>query len=269
MGVTEGSPKASVLPENSRERMREPLAVQVRDLRKSFGNHEVLRGVDLNVKRGEVVTIIGPSGSGKSTLLRCLNLLERPTEGSINLLGVELTSGRVDLPSIRRRVGMVFQSFNLFPHMTALENVAEGPRTVLRMSRREAEAIARDYLTKVGVLDKAQNRPSQCSGGQQQRIAIARALALNPEVMLFDEPTSALDPELRAEVLEVMRNLANEGMTMIVVTHEMGFARKVANRAVFIDDGTIVEEGDPVTMLRSPSSIRLQRFLNLIFWGEE
>jgi ABC-type polar amino acid transport system ATPase subunit len=164
---------------------------------------------------------------------------------------------------------MVFQSFNLFPHMTALENVAEGPRTVLGMSRKESEAIAVDYLTKVGVADKAKHRPNQCSGGQQQRIAIARALALNPDVMLFDEPTSALDPELRAEVLEVMRNLANEGMTMIVVTHEMGFARKVANRAVFLDDGTIVEHGDPVTMLRNPSSDRLQRFLNLIFWGEE
>jgi polar amino acid transport system ATP-binding protein len=269
MGLKQEDPRGSGALKSSSQPISESLVVQVRSLRKSFGNHEVLRGIDLDVTRGEVLTIIGPSGSGKSTLLRCLNLLEQPTAGSINILGVELTSGRVDLPSIRRRVGMVFQSFNLFPHMTALENVAEGPRTVLRMSRKEAEAIALDYLAKVGVADKTKHRPNQCSGGQQQRIAIARALALNPDVMLFDEPTSALDPELRAEVLEVMRNLANEGMTMIVVTHEMGFARKVANRAVFLDGGTIVEHGDPVTMLRNPRSHRLQRFLNLIFWGEE
>jgi polar amino acid transport system ATP-binding protein len=259
----------SVAPNNSSDTTSALSVVTVRNLRKSFGDHEVLCGIDLDVIRGEVVTIIGPSGSGKSTLLRCLNLLERPTSGLVKMLGVELTNGRVDLPSIRRRVGMVFQSFNLFPHMTALGNVAEGPLTVLGMSRKDAEAVARNYLSKVGVEDKAHHRPNQCSGGQQQRIAIARALAVNPEVMLFDEPTSALDPELRAEVLEVMRNLANEGMTMIVVTHEMGFARKVANRAVFLDSGTIVEQGDPVTMLRNPKSARLERFLNLIFWGEE
>ena len=243
--------------------------VQARGLCKSFGAHLVLRNVDLDVRSGEVVTIIGPSGSGKSTLLRCLNLLEVPSSGSITILGTEITGDRVNLPEIRRRIGMVFQSFNLFPHMTALDNVAEGPRTVLGLGRSQAREIARELLAKVGLLDRAEHRPNQCSGGQQQRIAIARALAMRPEIMLFDEPTSALDPELRAEVLEVMRQLASENMTMIVVTHEMGFARKVADRALFIDEGTIVEQGHPDQMLRHPQTQRLQRFLNLIFWGDE
>ena len=243
--------------------------IEVANLRKSFGNHEVLHGIDLVVHKREVVTIIGPSGSGKSTLLRCINLLERPTSGTIRVLGVDLTGARVRLPAFRRRVGMVFQSFNLFQHMTALENVAEGPRTVLKMKRKLAEELAMALLTKVGVAAKARQRPNQLSGGQQQRVAIARALALTPDVMLFDEPTSALDPELRAEVLEVMRDLATEGMTMVVVTHEMGFARKVASRAVFIDAGLIVEQGNPVQMLRKPQTERLQRFLNLVFWGED
>jgi ABC-type polar amino acid transport system ATPase subunit len=245
------------------------VVIEVTALRKAFGLHEVLRGIDLSVRKGEVVTIIGPSGSGKSTFLRCLNLLEIPTTGSVRVLDLELTGGHVNLPAVRRRIGMVFQSFNLFPHMTVLQNVAEGPRTVLRMRKGKAEEIAMELLAKVGVANKASHQPSQCSGGQQQRVAIARALALNPEIMLFDEPTSALDPELRGEVLEVMRTLAKEGMTMIVVTHEMGFARKVANRAVFIDDGLIVEEGRPGDMLRHPQTERLKRFLNLIFWGED
>ena len=246
-----------------------PSVVEVADLHKSFGDLEVLSGIILSVHKGEVVTIVGPSGSGKSTLLRCLNGLESPTSGTVRILGMEITDRRMPLHLVRRRVGMVFQLFNLFPHMTALENVAEGPRAVLGMKRKEAEAIALDLLSKVGVADKAGQRPIELSGGQQQRVAIARALAMNPEVMLFDEPTSALDPELRSEVLEVMGNLAKEGMTMIVVTHEMGFARKVANRAIFIDEGAIVEEGEPDSMLRNPQSERLQRFLNLIFWGQD
>jgi polar amino acid transport system ATP-binding protein len=245
------------------------VVIEIRDLHKSFGSHHVLKGISLTVRKGEVVTIIGPSGSGKSTFLRCMNLLERPTSGVVRALGLDLTTHKIDLPSVRRRVGMVFQSFNLFPHMTALENVAEGPRTVLRMPKLEAEHIAQTLLVKVGVADKASQRPNQLSGGQQQRVAIARALAMRPEVMLFDEPTSALDPELRAEVLEVMRALASEGMTMVVVTHEMGFARKVSSRALFIDDGVIVEEGLPTAMLRQPQTERLQRFLNLIFWGND
>ena len=246
-----------------------PVAIEIRELSKSFGNHSVLRSVNLKVREGEVVTIIGPSGSGKSTLLRCINLLEQPTSGSITVLGTEVTAPNTHLPTIRRRIGMVFQSFNLFPHMTALQNVAEGPKTVLGMSRADAESVARDLLFKVGLADKAGHRPNECSGGQQQRIAIARALAMRPEIMLFDEPTSALDPELRSEVLEVMLALAADNMTMVVVTHEMGFARKVADRAIFIDGGVIVEEGPPRLMLRNPQSERLKRFLNLIFWGDE
>jgi polar amino acid transport system ATP-binding protein len=245
------------------------IAIEIRNLHKSFGTHEVLRGINLRVLKGEVVTIIGPSGSGKSTLLRCMNLLEKPTSGSVRALGMDLTRGKTKLAAVRRRVGMVFQSFNLFPHMTALQNVAEGPRTVLKANRKDAEQLAHQLLAKVGVSDKAHQRPNQLSGGQQQRVAIARALAMNPEVLLFDEPTSALDPELRAEVLEVMRDLAGEGMTMVVVTHEMGFARKVSSRALFIDGGVVVEEGPPVHMLRQPQSDRLKRFLNLIFWGND
>lgn len=245
------------------------VAMEVQELHKSFGANEVLRGISLNIHQSEVVTIIGPSGSGKSTFLRCLNLLEQPTSGRITLFGLDLTSGEVHLPTVRRRVGMVFQSFNLFPHMTVLQNVAEGPRTVLRMPKKDAEKIAADLLLKVGIAEKADHRPNQCSGGQQQRVAIARALAMQPQIMLFDEPTSALDPELRAEVLDVMRKLAAEGMTMVVVTHEMGFARKVSGRSIFIDDGVIVEQGDPAAMLVRPQTERLQRFLNLIFWGAE
>jgi polar amino acid transport system ATP-binding protein len=272
MGMTDKiavSPAHGATTESEAGSKPPPLVMEVRDVHKSFGTNEVLRGVNLGVRKGEVVTIIGPSGSGKSTLLRCMNLLERPTGGTITLFGTVLTSRGVHLPTVRRRVGMVFQSFNLFSHMTVLQNVAEGPRTVLGMSRKDAEQVAMELLEKVGLADKARHRPNQCSGGQQQRVAIARALAMRPEIMLFDEPTSALDPELRAEVLEVMRQLAAEGMTMVVVTHEMGFARKVATRAIFIDDGVIVEEGLPGVILREPQTERLRRFLNLIFWGQE
>jgi polar amino acid transport system ATP-binding protein len=243
--------------------------VKVIDLKKSYGSVEVLRGVSLQVRRGEVVTIIGPSGSGKSTFLRCLNLLEVPTKGSIEVLGIDLMNKRISLPLLRRQIGMVFQSFNLFPHMTVLGNVAEGPRTILGRPRDEAYELARTLLAKVNIVGKESHRPDQLSGGQQQRVAIARALAMSPDIMLFDEPTSALDPELRAEVLEVMRALAVDGMTMVVVTHEMAFARKVANRALFLDGGVVVEEGAPASMLRNPQTERLKRFLNNIFWGED
>jgi ABC-type polar amino acid transport system ATPase subunit len=213
--------------------------------------------------------IVGASGSGKSTLLRCMNRLETPTRGTVDVLGVRITDKGVRLTDLRRRIGMVFQQFNLFPHLTALQNVAEGPITVLGTSKAEAFERARRLLDKVGVLGRADERPKRLSGGQQQRVAIARALALDPEIMLFDEPTSALDPELRAEVLETMRTLAGEGMTMVIVTHEMGFARRVADRVVFIDDGRIVEQGDPRQVLNDPQSPRLQKFLNLLFWGDE
>ncbi len=242
--------------------------VELTGLHKSFGKHEVLKGVDLTVHRGEVVVIIGPSGSGKSTMLRCMNLLERPTSGSVRLLGHELTRRGAKLTEVRRSVGMVFQQFNLFPHMTVLSNVMEGPRVVMHVRKAEAKARAHALLEKVGVGEQAHKKPHQLSGGQQQRVAIARALALEPKVMLFDEPTSALDPELRAEVLDVMLQLAADGMTMIIVTHEMNFARKVADRAIFIDDGVIVEQGEPALMLRRPKTERLDRFLGMIFWGE-
>ena len=244
--------------------------IELQNLRKRFGTLEVLHGVSLTVHEGEVVTIIGPSGSGKSTLIRCVNFLERPSGGQVRLFGEEITgTSRSQLQAIRRRTGMVFQSFNLFPHLTILENVSEGPRSVLRSSRGQADEKAMKLLTKVGLADKAKRRPHELSGGQQQRVAIARALAMDPQVMLFDEVTSALDPELRAEVLEVMRSLANDGMTMIVVTHEMAFARKVADRAIFLDAGEIIEEGQPTEMLLHPRTERLQKFLNRIYWGED
>ncbi len=244
-------------------------AVEIVDLKKSFGVHEVLRGAELKVNSGEVLVIIGPSGSGKSTMLRCINLLEKPTSGSIKIFGREIIDKNTDLPSLRQQVGMVFQSFNLFPHKTVLENVMEGPRTVLKLSKSDAAELAMNLLRKVGVEDHHAKRPSQISGGQQQRVAIARALALKPKLMLFDEPTSALDPELRAEVLDVMRSLAADGMTMLVVTHEMEFARKVADQLAFIDDGVIVETGLPEITLRSPKSERLRLFLKTVKWGED
>ncbi|MGK5627380.1 amino acid ABC transporter ATP-binding protein [Streptomyces sp. URMC 123] len=238
-----------------------PPAIDIRGLRKSFGDLEVLRGVDFRVRPGEVVCVIGPSGSGKSTLLRCANLLERPTSGTVRVRGVDLTDPDVDLDRVRRRIGMVFQSFNLFPHLTVLENLTIAQRRVLRRGRAEATAIARENLAKVGLLDKEDGYPARLSGGQQQRVAIARALSMGPELMLFDEPTSALDPELVGEVLAVMRRLADEGMTMMVVTHEMGFAREVADRVVFLDDGRVVEEGAPGEVLVRPEHPRTRAFL--------
>jgi polar amino acid transport system ATP-binding protein len=243
--------------------------IEVRGLCKSFGEQAVLRNIDLDVHRGEVVVIIGPSGSGKSTFLRCLNRLEDPTAGRVSIGGVEITGRGVNLPQIRRRVGMVFQHFNLFPHMTALENVMEGPRTVLHMSHPEAEQRARDLLAKVGLADKAGSKPANLSGGQQQRVAIARALAMNPDAMLFDEVTSALDPELVGEVLTVMRALANEGMTMVIVTHEMSFAQRVADRVVFLDHGVIVEEGSPDRIFHRAEQERTRQFLDQLHWDTE
>jgi polar amino acid transport system ATP-binding protein len=239
-------------------------AIEIRDLHKSFGKLEVLRGIDFSVDPGQVVCVIGPSGSGKSTLLRCVNLLEQPTSGRVILEGVELTDRDVDIDAARRRVGMVFQQFNLFPHMTALQNVMISQRRVLKRGRAEAEKIARENLEKVGVADKCDSYPIQLSGGQQQRVAIARALAMSPDLMLFDEPTSALDPELVGDVLTVMRKLAEEGMTMLVVTHEMAFARDVADRVVFMDGGVIVEDGPAAQVIGDPQHERTKVFLRRV-----
>ncbi|MEU3189160.1 amino acid ABC transporter ATP-binding protein [Streptomyces sp. NPDC006992] len=236
-------------------------AIEVRGLRKSFGELEVLRGIDVTVRRGEVVCVIGPSGSGKSTLLRCVNLLEEPTSGTVRVAGTEVTDPEVDIDRVRRRIGMVFQSFNLFPHLTALGNLTIAQRRVLGRGRAEAEEVARRNLRRVGLTDKESGYPAQLSGGQQQRVAIARALSMGPELMLFDEPTSALDPELVGDVLAVMRGLADEGMTMLVVTHEMSFAREVADRVVFMDDGLIVEEGPPEQVVGAPRQARTRAFL--------
>ncbi len=247
-----------------------PPIISVRSLRKCYGDVEVLKGVDLDVAPGEVVCIIGPSGSGKSTLLRCLNRLESTTAGEVWVLGRNIAAiRRKELTTVRRDIGMVFQQFNLFPHMDALHNVMEGQVSALGRDRDEARRVALAALAKVGLEDFAAARPRSLSGGQQQRVAIARSLAMNPEVMLFDEPTSALDPELRAEVLDTMRALADEGRTMVVVTHEMDFARKVADRVVFIDGGTVVEQGDPRVVLTTPASERLHRFLNLVLWSDD
>jgi polar amino acid transport system ATP-binding protein len=235
--------------------------IEVRDLHKSFGDLEVLRGVDFRVEQGEVVCVIGPSGSGKSTLLRCINLLEQPTSGQIVVGGVDVTDPDVDIDAARRGIGMVFQQFNLFPHLTVLENVTIAQRRVLGRDKAEAERVAHENLARVGLTDKAHSYPAQLSGGQQQRVAIARSLAMGPELMLFDEPTSALDPELVGDVLAVMRGLAGEGMTMIVVTHEMSFAREVADRVVFIDDGRFVEEGPPAQVIGDPRHERTRTFL--------
>jgi polar amino acid transport system ATP-binding protein len=238
--------------------------VNVNDLNKSFGSNHVLRGIDLHVQRGEVVCIIGPSGSGKSTLLRCINMLEQPSSGSIVVLGRELTHIDCDIDEARTRIGMVFQQFNLFPHMTALENICVAQRKVLRRSKAEAEMKGLQLLARVGLTEKADAYPGQLSGGQQQRVAIARALAMDPDVMLFDEATSALDPELVGDVLNVMKALAEDGMTMLVVTHEMGFASNVATRVVFMDGGVIVEQGPPSQVINAPQEDRTKSFLSSV-----
>ncbi|MFI9843415.1 amino acid ABC transporter ATP-binding protein [Nonomuraea sp. NPDC051941] len=244
-------------------------AVEIRDLHKHFGTNEVLKGIDFTIDPGQVVCVIGPSGSGKSTLLRCVNLLEVPTKGKVFVEGVELTDPDVDIDAVRRRIGMVFQQFNLFPHMTALQNVMIAQQRVLKRGKKEAEVVARENLDKVGVGAKCDAYPAQLSGGQQQRVAIARALAMNPDLMLFDEPTSALDPELVGDVLTVMRKLAEEGMTMLVVTHEMGFARQVADRVVFMDGGVIVEDGEPAQVIGDPQQERTRAFLHRVLHPEE
>ena len=238
--------------------------VSLRQLNKSFGSNHVLRGIDLEVQRGEVVCIIGPSGSGKSTLLRCVNMLEVPSSGQVLVLGTDLTDHDCDLDSARTKIGMVFQSFNLFPHMTALENICVAQQKVLKRSATESRAKAEALLARVGLSEKAHAYPSQLSGGQQQRVAIARALAMDPTVMLFDEATSALDPELVGDVLRVMKSLAEEGMTMLVVTHEMGFASNVASRVVFMDGGVIVEQGPPSQVINAPQEERTRAFLSSV-----
>lgn len=240
------------------------VVVRIEGLKKSFGGTEVLRDVNLQVHRGEVVVVLGPSGSGKSTMLRCINLLETPTAGKIFFEDTEITARGTDINKIRAQVGMVFQSFNLFPHLTAKSNVMLAQRKVLKRSKEEAEAIALERLAEVGLADRVDYKPSELSGGQQQRVAIARALAMNPHVMLFDEATSALDPELVRDVLGVMKGLAAQGMTMIVVTHEMGFARDVADRVIFMDGGYIVEEGTPEQVFDHPQSDRTKDFLGHI-----
>ena len=241
----------------------EPI-IRVCDLKKSFGDLQVLRGINTEVDRGEVVVVIGPSGSGKSTFLRCLNLLETPTAGSIFVDGVEITDPKCDINLHRQKMGMVFQHFNLFNNMTILRNMTLAPMTLLKKSREDAEAQAMALLRRVGLEDKANAYPSQLSGGQKQRIAIVRALCMNPEVMLFDEPTSALDPEMVGEVLDVMKELARDGMTMVVVTHEMGFAREVGSRVLFMEEGVIMEENEPQEFFANPKSERLKSFLSKV-----
>jgi polar amino acid transport system ATP-binding protein len=240
--------------------------LRLEDVKKRFGRLEVLRGVNMHVGKGEVFCVIGPSGSGKSTLLRCINLLEPPNAGRIFLEGTEITGQgmKEGVDFVRRRVGMVFQSFNLFPHKCAMDNVCLAQETVLERKPQEARKKAEELLERVGLADKVDEYPDRLSGGQQQRVAIARALAMDPHVMLFDEVTSALDPELVKEVLDVMRELANEGMTMVVVTHEMGFAREVANNVIFMDQGAVVEHGPPAQILDSPREERTKRFLGLV-----
>lgn len=238
--------------------------IELSHLEKTFGDHRVLKDINLRVNRGEVVSVIGSSGSGKSTMLRCINLLETPTGGEILFEGVDVTSKRVKLTDYRTKVGMVFQSFNLFGNMTALENCVKPQMVVLKRSRAEAEKTAREYIDKVGMSAYVNAKPSQLSGGQKQRIAIARALSMNPRVILFDEPTSALDPEMVGEVLEVMKDLAEAGYTMIVVTHEMGFARQVSDKVVFMDDGYVVEEGAPSEIFDNPKMDRTREFLSRV-----
>ncbi|MBQ1839337.1 MAG: amino acid ABC transporter ATP-binding protein [Ruminococcus sp.] len=238
--------------------------IKVDGLRKSFGDLHVLKGINAEIKKGDVMVVIGASGSGKSTFLRCLNLLEEPTGGTITFEGVDITDRSVNINKHRQKMGMVFQQFNLFPHKTVLKNMTLGPIKLLKQSKKEAEANAMRLLERVGLADKANAYPSQLSGGQKQRVAIVRALAMNPDVMLFDEPTSALDPEMVGEVLEVMKQLAREGMTMVVVTHEMGFAREVGTDIVFVDEGVIVEQGAPAEFFTNPKNPRLKDFLSKV-----
>ena len=238
--------------------------IRVNDLHKKFGDLHVLKGINTHIQKGEVVVVIGPSGSGKSTFLRCLNLLEAPTKGNIIFEGVDITSKRNNINVQRQKMGMVFQQFNLFPHMTVLDNITLSPIKVKKISKAEAEKKALALLTRVGLEDKAKAYPKQLSGGQQQRIAIVRALAMEPDVMLFDEPTSALDPEMVGEVLDVMKQLASEGMTMVVVTHEMGFAREVGTRVFFMDEGVISEEGDPREIFSNPQKARTKEFFSKV-----
>ena len=246
--------------------MSADIIISVKDLEKHFnaGAVHALNGVSVDIERSEVLVVIGPSGSGKSTFLRCLNLLERPTGGKVIFEGTDITAPRTNINLCRRRMGMVFQHFNLFPHMTVLKNLTLGPTQLLKKSQSEADKKAMQLLERVGLADRADAYPSQLSGGQKQRIAIVRALCMEPDVMLFDEPTSALDPEMVGEVLDVMKELAREGMTMVVVTHEMGFAREVADRVLFMDGGVIVEEGTPEQIFENPKSERLQGFLSKV-----
>ena len=237
--------------------------IDIKGLKKSFGENEVLRGIDLSIDAKEVVVIIGPSGSGKSTLLRCMNYLEQPTAGLVTVDGIPL-DGEAHINKVREEVGMVFQRFNLFPHMTVLENIMLAPMKVKKVAKDEAEKTARELLARVGLSEKADSYPPQLSGGQQQRVAIARALAMHPKVMLFDEPTSALDPEMVGEVLDVMRALAKEGMTMVIVTHEMGFAREVGDRLLFVDEGRIIEQGVPKEVFEHPKEERTRSFLSKV-----
>ena len=238
--------------------------INVRNLYKSFGKNEVLKDINETIKKGEVVVIIGPSGSGKSTFLRCLNLLEEPTSGVINFEGEDITDKKVDINKIREKMGMVFQQFNLFPHKTVMENLTIGPTKIKKISNDEAIKKGSELLEKVGLLDKKKVYPNSLSGGQKQRIAIARALAMEPDVMLFDEPTSALDPEMVGEVLGVMKSLAKDGMTMVVVTHEMGFAKEVGDRILFMDEGRIIEEGTPEDIFQNPKNSRTKDFLSKV-----
>ncbi len=238
--------------------------LKVKGLKKSYGQLEVLKDISLEVKEGEVICLIGPSGSGKSTLLRCLNLLEDVNQGDVEVDDVIITDKKTDINKVRENIGMVFQHFNLFPHMTVLENITLAPVQLKKTTKQEAEKKAHELLAQVGLADKANAKPAQLSGGQKQRVAIARALAMNPDIMLFDEPTSALDPEMVGEVLNVIKQLANEGMTMVIVTHEMGFAREVADQVIFMDGGYVVEKGTPTEIFSNPQNERTQDFLNKV-----
>lgn len=244
--------------------MNDEILIKVENLHKRFGKLEVLKGISTEIKKGEVVVIIGPSGCGKSTFLRCLNLLEEPEKGHVFFEGIEITDRRTDINLHRQKMGMVFQQFNLFPHMTIMRNMTLALTKLQKLPKEKAQEQARALLRKVGLEDRADSYPSQLSGGQKQRVAIVRALAMNPDVMLFDEPTSALDPEMVGEVLEVMKELAKSGMTMVVVTHEMGFAREVASRIMFIDEGVFMEEGSPADFFGNPKSARLKDFLSKV-----